>query len=94
MKTGSFNAYITPPIVYITPPAKSHAKAVEDIAVKSGLNANIQSHPIKIYIVELSHFGELIQNTVSITPHTVSPHISVRRGIPDDLGSASRHIGV
>ena len=76
------------------PPAKSHAKAVEDIAVKRGLNANIQSQPIKIYIVELSHFGELIQKTVSIKPHTVSPHISARRGMPDGLGSASRHTGV
>ena len=94
MKTGSFNAYIIPPIVYITPPAKSHAKAVEDIAVKSGLNANIQSHPIKIYIVELSHFGELIQNTVSINPHTVRLQIRIRRGMPDGLGNARRHIGV
>lgn len=76
------------------PPAKSHAKAAWDIAVKSGLNANIQSQPIKIYIVELSHFGELIQNTVSIKPHTVSPHISARSGMPDDSGSARRHTGV
>jgi len=76
------------------PPARSHAKAVGDIAVKSGLNANIQSQPIKIYIVELSHFGELIQNTVSIKPHIASPHISARSGMPDDSGSASRHIGV
>lgn len=76
------------------PPANSHANAAWDIAVKSGLNANIQSQPIKIYIVELSHFGELIQNTVSIKPHTVRPHISASSGIPDDLGSASRHIGV
>lgn len=76
------------------PPVNSHAKAVGGIAVNSGLNANMQSQPIKIYIVELSHFGELIQNTVRINPQTVRPHISIRSGKPDDLGSASRHIGV
>lgn len=76
------------------PPTKSHAKAAGDIAVKSGLNANMQSQPIKIYMVELSHLGELIQNTVSINPHTVSTHISDRSGMPDASGSASRHTGV
>ncbi len=94
LKTGSFNAYITPPIVYITPPANSHANAVKDIEANSGLNANKQSQPIKIYIVEFSHFGELTQNAVSINPHTARLHISTRSGMPDCLGSASRHTGV
>ena len=94
LNRGSFNAYITPPMVYITPPAKSQPNAVSDIAVKSGLNANIHSHPIIMYIIELSHLGDLIQNTVSIRPHTVSSQISIRSGMPDVLGKARIHIGV
>ena len=94
MNTGSFNAYITPPIVYMIPPARSHPNADTDIELKSGLNATRHNQPINIYIVELSHFGDVTQNAVRINPHKASPHINARSGLPVDFGKASIHIGV
>ena len=94
MNIGSFKAYITPPMVYIMPPARSHPKAARGSVLNIWENARQHAHPIAIYRRDENHFGHVIQRAFTAIPTIAMPHARDKSGIPTFGSSATRHIGV
>ena len=70
---------MTPPIVYIIPPARSQLNAAFGSALIICVNARTQIQPMRIYNTEETHFGHVTQQSLKMIPRAAIPHTRARR---------------
>ena len=79
LNIGSLRAYITPPIVYIIPPAKSHANAAAGSALIIWVKDRTHAQPMMMYNADDTHLGHVTQQSLKIMPIMAMPHTRANR---------------
>lgn len=82
------------PIVYAIPPDNNHINPwIEMASSILGINT-IHSQPIKVYMIDDTHFGHVTQNILKMIPNNAIAHIAASRMYPTEFFKAIKHTGV